>query len=74
MNCARLQKKQSHTTAAFLAVLVLTVLAGAVIPAQAQTYKVVYNLGDNIGDPVDPAAGPNFIAQGRDGNLYSTSW
>jgi uncharacterized repeat protein (TIGR03803 family) len=74
MNCAWLQEKRFHTTAAFLAVLVVLTLTGAATPASAQTYKVVYNLGDNIGDPVDPAAGPNFIAQGRDGNLYSTSW
>ncbi len=70
-----LQRAKSHciATGLFLAVLAITV-AGTAIPAQAQTYKVVYNFGSNANDPVTPAVGPNFIAQGRDGNLYSMSW
>jgi uncharacterized repeat protein (TIGR03803 family) len=33
---------------------------------------VLYNLGSNSGDPVSPTW-PGIIAQGRDGNLYSTA-
>jgi uncharacterized repeat protein (TIGR03803 family) len=40
--------------------------------ARAQTFSVLYNLGTNSGDPASPY-GPGYIAQGRDGNLYSTS-
>jgi hypothetical protein len=54
--------------------MVVLTLAGAAIPAQAQTYRVVYNFGSRANDPITPGAGPNFIAQGRDGNLYSMSW
>jgi uncharacterized repeat protein (TIGR03803 family) len=74
MNCARLQEKRFRTTAAFLAAMVVLALTVAVIPASAQTYKVVYNFGSNTNDPITPGSGPNFIAQGRNGNLYSMSW
>jgi uncharacterized repeat protein (TIGR03803 family) len=40
--------------------------------ARAQTFSVLYNLGTNSGDPASPY-GPGYVAQGRDGNLYSTS-
>lgn len=56
-----------------LGALILAV-AWAAIPAHAQTYKVIYNFGTHTGDPVTPGAGPDFIAQGRDGNFYSMSW
>ena len=36
------------------------------------TYSVMYNLGSNSGDPINPTW-PGIIAQGRDGNLYSTA-
>lgn len=36
-----------------------------------QTYSVIYNF-NSTGDPNTPT-GPDFIAQGRDGNLYSSS-
>ena len=39
--------------------------------ANAQTYSVLYNFGLKRGDPLVPAF-PGAIAQGRDGNLYST--
>jgi len=73
MNYLQCAKSHRIGTGLLLAVLALTV-AGAAIPAQAQTYKVVYNFGSHTNDPVTPGAGPNFIAQGRDGNLYSMSW
>jgi uncharacterized repeat protein (TIGR03803 family) len=74
MNCGRQREKLFHTTAAFLAVLAVLTFAVAAIPAQAQTYKVAYNFGSHTNDPITPGAGPNFIAQGRDGSLYSMSW
>ncbi len=51
-----------------LPVLVVTVAA----TVQAQTYSVLYNFGTNTGDPQSPLWFGVF-AQGRDGNLYSTS-
>ena len=36
------------------------------------TFSVLYNLGSNSGDPTNPTW-PGIIAQGRDGNLYSTA-
>jgi uncharacterized repeat protein (TIGR03803 family) len=44
-------------------------LAGA---AQAQTYGDLYDFGSNSGDPLSPQYS-GIVAQGRDGNLYSTS-
>ena len=51
--------------------LVLLALLSAV-PSSAQTYTVLYNLGTNPGDPINPAWVGNFT-QARDGNLYSTA-
>ena len=51
-------------------VLLVTILATALV--HAQTYTVLYNLGSNPGDPVNPPA-ISVFAQGRDGNLYSTT-
>lgn len=42
------------------------------ITASAQTYSVLYNLGSKSGDPINPGWIGQF-AQGRDGNLYSTT-
>src|SRR5580692_8096838 len=39
---------------------------------QAQTYGDLYNFGTYPGDPADPQSS-GIIAQGRDGNLYSTT-
>lgn len=38
----------------------------------AQTFSVLYDFGSGSQDPVNPTY-PGTIAQGRDGNLYSTS-
>jgi uncharacterized repeat protein (TIGR03803 family) len=54
-----------------LAVLVLTIVAGTV-PVHAQTFSVLYNFGTNAGDPASPEYS-GLVAQGRDGNLYSTT-
>ena len=50
----------------FLLLLLLTTAANA------QTYKVLDNLGTYSGDTIEPAWSGQF-AQARDGNLYSTS-
>jgi uncharacterized repeat protein (TIGR03803 family) len=41
-------------------------------PAYAQTFSVLYNFGTNNGDPMFPS-NSGITAQGRDGNLYSTT-
>ena len=59
-----------------VALLIMTV-ATATTMAQAQIFSVLYNLGTNSGDPCQPGNesgnGEGVIAQGRDGNLYSTA-
>src|ERR1700674_2560809 len=45
---------------------------GASATAHAQTYTDLYNLGSKSDDPTDPGW-LGLLAQGRDGNLYSTS-
>lgn len=52
-----------------LAVLVLVIAAGVV---NAQTLSVLYNFGSNSGDPYNPSYS-GIVAQGRDGNLYSSA-
>lgn len=52
-----------------ITLLALTVMAVAT-PAYAQTYSVMYNFGNQTGDPILPAG---VIAQGRDGALYATA-
>jgi len=54
-----------------LALVVLATLS-AVIPVYAQTYSVVYNFGSRSGGPANPIYS-GTVAQGRDGNLYTTS-
>lgn len=53
---------------AFLAVFALF---GVEITAKAQTYTDMYNFSSAIGDPIQPQY-TGAIAQGRDGNLYTT--
>jgi uncharacterized repeat protein (TIGR03803 family) len=40
--------------------------------ARPQTFSVLYNFGSKSGDPYAPYF-PGIVAQGRDGNLYSTA-
>src|SRR5690348_16375918 len=47
------------------------VMVGTIALGHAQTYTVLYNFGSKSGDPLFPDSG--IIAQGRDGNLYSTT-
>lgn len=51
-------------------VIVLAVACAAA--AYAQTLSVLYNFGTKTGDPYNPQ-NSGIIAQGRDGNMYSTS-
>jgi uncharacterized repeat protein (TIGR03803 family) len=66
--------KSSRTLASFLAASVILTLAfaftGAVIPAHAQTFSVLYNApgGNGIGYPAAEA-----VSQGRNGDIYTTS-
>ena len=52
--------------------LVFLTLALATLAAHAQTYTVLDNLGNLNTDPLKPAW-MGIFAQGRDGNLYSTT-
>jgi uncharacterized repeat protein (TIGR03803 family) len=54
------------------AIAVLALTLAAPILVRAQTYSVLYDLGTNSGDPVNPS-NPGVVAQGRDGNLYTTA-
>jgi uncharacterized repeat protein (TIGR03803 family) len=49
-----------------------TILVTLASLAHAQTYSVVYNFASAADDPYNPAY-TGAIAQGRDGNLYSTA-
>ena len=52
--------------------LLVVMLAVSAATLHAQIYTDLYNLGSNSGDPTDPAW-MGLFAQGRDGNLYSTT-
>jgi uncharacterized repeat protein (TIGR03803 family) len=47
-------------------------LVMAATTTQGQTFSVLYNFGTNSGDGENPA-NPGIVAQGRDGNMYSTT-
>ena len=51
--------------------LVLAAVVG-VVSAHAQTYSDLYNFGNKNAGPLQPQA-PGIIAQGRDGDVYSTT-
>jgi uncharacterized repeat protein (TIGR03803 family) len=51
--------------------IVAVFCVAATIAAPAQTYTDLYNFGTASGDPNGPFE--NVIAQGRDGNMYSTT-
>ena len=54
------------------AIAALLLVAATSVAARAQTYSVLYYLGNQSGDPLNPAW-IGLFAQGRDGNLYSTT-
>jgi uncharacterized repeat protein (TIGR03803 family) len=53
----------------FFAFVVLVLVTTAAYP---QTFSVLYNFGTKSGDPLSPDL-PGIVAEGRDGNLYSTT-
>jgi uncharacterized repeat protein (TIGR03803 family) len=55
-----------------VAVLLLAVVAATSAAACCQTYTILYTFDSNKADPVEPS-NPGIIAQGRDGNLYTTT-
>jgi len=55
-----------------LAVTMIVMAVATATTAEAQTFSVLYNFGSNSGDPYNTQY-PGLIAQGRDGDLYSTS-
>ena len=52
-------------------VIFILALVGTNLTLQAQTFSVIYNFGSGS-DPDNPQR-PGAVAQGRDGNLYSTA-
>ena len=64
-----LNRRVSRTLLAVLLGLAINV---AVLRVHAQTVKVLYNFGSKTADPQKPLYS-GIIAQGRDGNLYSTA-
>jgi uncharacterized repeat protein (TIGR03803 family) len=54
-----------------VAMLMMTIAAPTTV-AQAQNFSVLYNFGTKSGDPWGPQ-NAGIVAQGRDGNLYSTA-
>jgi uncharacterized repeat protein (TIGR03803 family) len=55
-----------------LATLALALAVAAAMPLHAQTYSDLYNFGTNANDPINPQVS-GVVAQGRDGELYSTT-
>ena len=53
-------------------VMTVALLLAALTAGYAQTFSVLYDFGTQAGDPLSPQAS-GVIAQGRDGNLYSTA-
>jgi uncharacterized repeat protein (TIGR03803 family) len=68
----KLRGLKSRLTVGMAATMFAAVLLFGGATAGAQTYSVLYNLGTQSGDPVNPAW-VGLFAQGRDGNLYSTT-
>jgi hypothetical protein len=65
MNYVCKQRKRFRTFAAFVAAMVMLVLAGAAVPAQAQTFNVTH---DFTGSP--SAHYSTTLVQGRNGEFY----
>jgi uncharacterized repeat protein (TIGR03803 family) len=61
-----------RTRVALTLTMLMLLVAAATTMAQAPTYSVLYNLASHTGDPWYPTW-IGLFAQGRDGNLYSTS-
>jgi uncharacterized repeat protein (TIGR03803 family) len=70
MNYGRQQDRRLRIITAFVATMLVLIVALAAIPARAQTPTVIYSFPGGSG-PANPNA--EAIAQGRDGNLYTTT-
>jgi len=55
-----------------LALVIVVLGLGWEVPAQGQTFSVLYDLGTNTGDPYSPNYS-GIVAQGRDGRMFSTA-
>jgi uncharacterized repeat protein (TIGR03803 family) len=64
--------KSTHVARLRILAVVAVIVAASATTLQAQIYTDLYNLGSSSGDPANPAW-MGLFAQGRDGNLYSTS-
>jgi uncharacterized repeat protein (TIGR03803 family) len=64
--------KNTYSTQLQVLAVVIAIFAASATTLRAQTYIDLYNLGSNTGDPENPAW-IGLFAQGRDGNLYSTT-
>ena len=62
--------KSFRTSAAVILPTLMLMVAVATTVATAQTFSVLYNFGSNSGDARQP---DGLLAQGLDGNLYSTT-
>ena len=62
--------RKTHVRVLFCVAL-LVAAAASILQVRAQTYSVKYSLGSVSGDPLSPSWA--LVAQGRDGNLYSTA-
>ncbi len=64
-------QRKTRSSLAAVAAMIVFILSGTAIPAQAQTYNVLYEFPINGPAPQWPG-GP--LAQGRDGDLYGWSY
>ena len=64
--------KNAHITRLQVLAVVIAIVTASATILHAQKYTDLYNLGSNAGDPANPQW-IGLFAQGRDGNLYSTS-
>ena len=64
--------KNTHVTRLQVLAVVIAIVTASATTLHAQKYTDLYDLGSNAGDPANPAW-IGILAQGRDGNLYSTS-
>ena len=63
--------KASGGFATILAAMFVIALAGAAVPARAQTPTTIYTFAGGSGNPANPQN--NSVAQGRNGNYYFTT-
>jgi uncharacterized repeat protein (TIGR03803 family) len=63
---------QPFRSVIIIAVAIFASAVTATTTAQAQTFSVLYNFGTKSGDGENPS-NPGIVAQGRDGNIYSTT-